>query len=215
MRGGRIAVVIFVCTPPERQVPDLNGTFPPSHEHGAPLPTLRAPRAPSAPPPPAPQLLSFLWSFVPKKVPRLALPWASHAHRTVLFGLPLGAGAGKAPPHGLGMCSPLPPLSLAFSYQRSPGLARLGPGMAIAAECSGRHVGLRMRMTFTSCISWYSISLLIESATTLLRRTHTPPPPLYKLRPCPSCSRHRDRINLGPNFNSVPNVVQQHRTWVW
>ena len=42
-----------------------------------------------------------------------------------------------------------------------------------------------------------------------------PPPPLYKLRPCPSYSRRRDRINLGPNFDSVPNVVQPHKTWVW
>ena len=41
------------------------------------------------------------------------------------------------------------------------------------------------------------------------------PPPLYKLRPCPSYSRRRDRINLGPTFNSVPNVVQPHKTWVW
>ena len=41
------------------------------------------------------------------------------------------------------------------------------------------------------------------------------PPPLYKLRPCPSYSRRRDRINLGPNFNSVPNVVQLHKAWVW
>ena len=41
------------------------------------------------------------------------------------------------------------------------------------------------------------------------------PPPLYKLRFCPSYSRRRDRINLGPNFNSVPNVVQPHKTWVW
>ena len=46
------------------------------------------------------------------------------------------------------------------------------------------------------------------------RRSY-PPPPLYKLRPCPSYSRRRDRINLGPNFNSVPNVVQPHKTWVW
>ena len=45
--------------------------------------------------------------------------------------------------------------------------------------------------------------------------TTTPPPPLYKLRPCPSYSRRRDRINLVPNFNSVPNVVQPHKTWVW
>ena len=43
----------------------------------------------------------------------------------------------------------------------------------------------------------------------------SPPPPLYKLRPCPSYSRRRDCINLGPNFNSVPNVVQPHKTWVW
>ena len=41
-----------------------------------------------------------------------------------------------------------------------------------------------------------------------------PPPPLCKLRPCPSYSRHRDRINLVPNFNSVPNIVQPHKTWV-
>ena len=36
---------------------------------------------------------------------------------------------------------------------------------------------------------------------------------LYKLRPCPSYSGRGDRINLGPNFNSVPNVVQPHKTW--
>ena len=41
-----------------------------------------------------------------------------------------------------------------------------------------------------------------------------PPPPLYKLRPCQSYSRRRDCINLGPNFNSVPNIVQPHKTWV-
>ena len=40
------------------------------------------------------------------------------------------------------------------------------------------------------------------------------PPPLSKLRPCPSYSRRRDRIKLVPNFNSVPNVVQPHKTWV-
>ena len=42
-----------------------------------------------------------------------------------------------------------------------------------------------------------------------------PPPLLYKLRPCPSYSGRRDRNNLGPNYNSVPNVVQPHKTWVW
>ena len=47
------------------------------------------------------------------------------------------------------------------------------------------------------------------------RRQTVPPPPLYKLRPCPSYSRRRDRINLVPNFDSVPNVVQPHKTWVW
>jgi hypothetical protein len=35
-----------------------------------------------------------------------------------------------------------------------------------------------------------------------------------KLRPCPSYSRRRDRINLVSNFNLVPNVVQPHKTWV-
>ena len=34
-----------------------------------------------------------------------------------------------------------------------------------------------------------------------------------KLRPCPSYSRRRDRINLVPNFNSVPNVVQPRGVW--
>ena len=42
-----------------------------------------------------------------------------------------------------------------------------------------------------------------------------PPPPLYKLRPCPSYSRRRDRTNLGRNFNLVPNVVLPHKIWVW
>ena len=41
----------------------------------------------------------------------------------------------------------------------------------------------------------------------------TPPPPLYKLRPCPSYSRRRDRINLVPNLNSVQNVVQPRGVW--
>ena len=40
------------------------------------------------------------------------------------------------------------------------------------------------------------------------------PPPLCKLRPCPSYSRRRDHVDLGPNFNSVPNIVQPHKTWV-
>ena len=40
---------------------------------------------------------------------------------------------------------------------------------------------------------------------------YLPPPLLYKLRPCASDSRRRDRINLGPNFNSVPNIVQYIR----
>ena len=40
-----------------------------------------------------------------------------------------------------------------------------------------------------------------------LNRGTPPPPPLYKLRPCPSYSRRRDRISLVPNFNSAPNVV--------
>ena len=44
--------------------------------------------------------------------------------------------------------------------------------------------------------------------------TTVPPPPLSKLRPCPSYSRRRDRINLVPNLNSVPNLVQPHKTWV-
>ena len=41
-----------------------------------------------------------------------------------------------------------------------------------------------------------------------------PPPPLYKLRPCPSYSRRRDRNNCVRNFNCVRNVVRPHMTWV-
>ena len=40
------------------------------------------------------------------------------------------------------------------------------------------------------------------------------PPPLYKLRPCPSYSRRRDRNNCVRNFNCVQNVVRPHETWV-
>ena len=56
----------------------------------------------------------------------------------------------------------------------------------------------------------------IETAIMALLGTSlfVPPPPLYKLRPCPSYSRRRDRINLVSNFNLVPNVVQPHKTWV-
>ena len=38
------------------------------------------------------------------------------------------------------------------------------------------------------------------------------PPPLYKLRPCPSYSRCRDRNNLVCNY--LRNVVRPHKTWV-
>ena len=39
-------------------------------------------------------------------------------------------------------------------------------------------------------------------------------PPLYKLRPCPSYSRRRDRNNCVRNFNWLRNVVRPHETWV-
>ena len=52
----------------------------------------------------------------------------------------------------------------------------------------------------------------LKAKLTSLRAYH--PPPLSKLRPCLSYSRRRDRINLVPNFNSVPNLVQPHKTWV-
>ena len=41
-----------------------------------------------------------------------------------------------------------------------------------------------------------------------------PPPPLYKLRPCPSYSRRRDCNNCVRNFNCVRNVVRPDETWV-
>ena len=40
------------------------------------------------------------------------------------------------------------------------------------------------------------------------------PPPLYKLRPCPSYSRRRDGNNWVRNFNCVQDVVRPHETWV-
>ena len=72
--------------------------------------------------------------------------------------------------------------------------------------------------------AFFSVSLCPSIA-------QVPPPPLSKLRPCPSYSRwgpiaehstvlwpsysrRRDRINLVPNFNLVPNLVQPHKTWV-
>ena len=42
----------------------------------------------------------------------------------------------------------------------------------------------------------------------------TSPPPLYKLLPCPSYSRRRDRNNCVRNFDYVQDVVQPHKTWV-
>ena len=44
--------------------------------------------------------------------------------------------------------------------------------------------------------------------------SRTYPPPLYKLRPCPSYSRRRVRNNCVRNFNCVQNVVRPHKTWV-
>ena len=41
------------------------------------------------------------------------------------------------------------------------------------------------------------------------------PPPLYKLRPCPSYSRRRDCNNCVRNFNCVRYVVRPQKTWVW
>ena len=40
------------------------------------------------------------------------------------------------------------------------------------------------------CITWFKTQLILT----------TPPPLLYKLRPCPSYSRRRDCINLVPNL---------------
>ena len=58
------------------------------------------------------------------------------------------------------------------------------------------------------------VRILAERAPRLSPQSRTPSP-LYKLRPCPSYSRRRDLINLGPDFDSVPNIVQPHKTWVW
>ena len=59
-----------------------------------------------------------------------------------------------------------------------------------------------------------SMPTLVGKTLFISRYMNSTPPPLYKLRPCPSYSRRRDRMNLVPNFNSVPNLVQPHKTWV-
>ena len=41
-----------------------------------------------------------------------------------------------------------------------------------------------------------------------------PPPPLYKLRPCPSYSRRRDSNNCVLSFSYVQDVVWPQNTWV-
>jgi hypothetical protein len=41
-----------------------------------------------------------------------------------------------------------------------------------------------------------------------------PPPPLYKLRPCPSYSRRRDSNNCVRNLNYVQDAVRPHKAWV-
>ena len=68
--------------------------------------------------------------------------------------------------------------------------------------------------TFRVVACWAMPMPLNPSLTVRLVTGRVPPPPLSKLRPCPSYSRRRDRINLVPNFNSVPNLVQPHKTWV-
>ena len=70
-----------------------------------------------------------------------------------------------------------------------------------------------LRLLQESPERWQDTSRNCRPGTPLL--SVPPPPPLSKLRPCPSYSWRRDRINLGPNFHSVPNVVQPHKTWVW
>ena len=57
--------------------------------------------------------------------------------------------------------------------------------------------------------------LPVRGAFPHLAARSSPAPPLFKPRPCPSYSRRRGRINVGPNLNLVPNVVRPHKTWVW
>ena len=74
------------------------------------------------------------------------------------------------------------------------------------------HTGSARRVIWTEAAVGPGLML---SAYARLSSGVYPPPPLYKLRPCPSYSRRRDRINLVPNFNSVPNSVQPHKPCVW
>ena len=47
------------------------------------------------------------------------------------------------------------------------------------------------------------------------RQKGTPPPPLARATPLSVQQWVLFPQLLGPNFNSVPNVVQPHKTWVW
>ena len=64
------------------------------------------------------------------------------------------------------------------------------------------------------CTPGYGICLTLNRARGVYYLGGYTPPPLYKLRPCPSYSRRRDRINCVRNFNYVRNVVRPHKTWV-
>ena len=63
--------------------------------------------------------------------------------------------------------------------------------------------------SLSAIVSWHCENQEPEG-----RKGSTPPPPLYKLRPCPSYSRRRDRNNCVRNFNYVRNVVRPQKTWV-
>ena len=68
----------------------------------------------------------------------------------------------------------------------------------VRSACTGGDV-------WTCTFEWMHIVArwVTQMATRLTRLVaQPPPPPLYELRPCPSDSRRRDRINL------VPNLIQ-------
>ena len=70
-------------------------------------------------------------------------------------------------------------------------------------------------MMFIFCVKEAGLGMMAFVACFALGfQNSTPPPPLYKLRPCPSYSRRRDRNNCVRNFNCVRNVVRPHETWV-
>ena len=163
-----------------------------------------------------------LWQCIPHTPSRIFPP----AHFFEVMCLPVGAirswGGGGGKQVSLPKGPPPPSLSSPSLSPHPPPTAseHLVDGSVQLGDSAARSVSL---LSHLRCILPDAQTQFVGSAPSVhslvsglpQQSPLYPPPPLYKLRPCPSYSRRRDCINLGPNFNSVPNVVQPHKTWVW